>query len=249
MDETEWQKRLLAGISGPRLWSLRKRTAMETARDFIKVGISMSRPELDEKTRDAVHAVGLLLQMAGELVFAAGRLLSDREHYAGAALLRQVVEIEYLTWTFKEKRRSASAWLRSTHAERMKMFGPSQLRQTSKGRFLDKDYRHHCEQGGHPTVRGSLLLRGANVPGAQLLLVDLIVHSWRTWDQLVCWSKEFGCASRAVVALGSQVSWRLNEWGKQDPIYTLMVERYPENRAQNSLTPQQIAYRPDPGRE
>jgi hypothetical protein len=55
MDETEWQKRLLAGIS------LRKRTAMETARDFVKVGISMSRPELDEKTRDAVHAVGLLL--------------------------------------------------------------------------------------------------------------------------------------------------------------------------------------------
>jgi hypothetical protein len=49
--------------------------------------------EANEETKQALHAVGLLLQMAGELAGAAGRLLSDGEHYAGAALVRQVVEI------------------------------------------------------------------------------------------------------------------------------------------------------------
>ncbi len=231
MDDTELRSRLRLGIRGPRLWRLRRRTAMKTARDFIKVGTLMSRPvEMDkESARDAIHAVGLLLQMAGELAFAAGRLLSNREHYAGAALLRQVVEIEYLTWGFKEKRRTATEWLESTHEERMNVFSPAQLRQTSKGRFLGKDYRDHCEQGGHPVPRGGILLGGKNVPAAQLLLADLVVHCWRTWDQVVRWSVEFPRASAAVVARGSQISWRLHKWSKQDPIYDLMVEVRPEN--------------------
>ena len=70
---------------------------------------------------DATDAVGSMLRMAGELLFAAARLLSKGEHYAGCALLRQVTEIEYLTWAIKEKHRSAVDWLKSTHAERMKI--------------------------------------------------------------------------------------------------------------------------------
>jgi hypothetical protein len=98
---------------------------LKTARDFIAVGKLLSLPnEADEETKDAIYAVGLLLQTAGELAVAAGRLLSDGEHYAGAALVRQVVEIEYLTWTFKEGHRSASKWLQSTHSERMNAFSP-----------------------------------------------------------------------------------------------------------------------------
>ena len=92
-----------------------------TARDFIAVAKVLLRPiEEDEEIKQAVYAVGLLLEMAGELAGAAGRLLSDGEHYAGADLVRQIVEIEYLTWTFKEGHRSASEWLQSTHDERMK---------------------------------------------------------------------------------------------------------------------------------
>jgi hypothetical protein len=169
--------------------------------------------------------------MVGELAFAAGRMLSDREYYAGAALLRQVVEIEYLTWTFQENSRSPTEWLGSTHEKRMKVFSPAQLRQTSKGRFLSKDYRDHCEQGGHPVARGGILLGGRNAPVAQVLLADLMVHCWRTWDQVVRWSAEFPRASAAVVAYGSQISWRMDNWGKQDPLYALMVAIRPENPA------------------
>jgi poly(3-hydroxybutyrate) depolymerase len=107
----------------------------------------------------------------------------------------------------------------------------AQLRQTSKGRFLSKDYRDHCEQGGHPVARGGILLGGRNAPAAQVLLADLLVHCWRTWDQVVHWSAEFPRASAAVVAHGSQISWRLDSWGKQDPLYALMVAIRPENPA------------------
>lgn len=128
------------------------------------------------------------------------------EHYAGAALLRQVVEIEYLTWTFKEGHRSANKWLQSTHEERLIVFTPGPLRKTSKGRFLNKDYQDHCEQGGHPVSRGSFLLGGKNPGSAQVLLVDLIVHCWRTWDQVVQWSIKVPYASATVLGRGRQVT-------------------------------------------
>jgi hypothetical protein len=51
--------------------------------------------------------------------------------YAGAALLRQIVEIEYPTWTFKEKYRDPEKWLQSTHQKRMKDFSPAQFRKTA----------------------------------------------------------------------------------------------------------------------
>jgi hypothetical protein len=118
-----------------------------------------------------------------------------------------------------------------THDERINLFSPHKLRQTSKGRFLSKDYQDHCEQGGHPVPRGSFLL-GSESPGsAQLLLVDLIVHCWRTWDQVVHWSSELPDALAVVTGRGGQISSRLNKWGGQDPIYALMVERHPEKKS------------------
>ena len=134
MYQQQWRDRLLAGIGGPELWRLRTKTARETALDLIAAGSKMSRPNVMENTEDEADCIGFLLQMAGELGIAAGRLLSIGEHYAGAALLRQVTEIEYLTWNIKEKHRNALAWLKSTHAERIRDFGPAQLRKTSKGR-------------------------------------------------------------------------------------------------------------------
>src|SRR5450631_1567566 len=98
MNDQEWAERLRAGIGGPNLRALRKLTAAATALDFIAVGRKMSRPLADEKMMDATDAIGFLLQMAGELTFASGRLLAEDECYAGAALLRQMSEIEYLTW-------------------------------------------------------------------------------------------------------------------------------------------------------
>jgi len=50
---------------------------------------------------DEAVAVSLLLRIGSELVSAAADLFSDGRHYAAAALVRQVVEIEYLAWAFE----------------------------------------------------------------------------------------------------------------------------------------------------
>ncbi len=188
-----------------------------------------ARADLPCELGEAVRAVGALLQMAGELGSAASRMLSGNEYYAGAALLRQIVEIEYLTWTFKEGRESVTAWLRSTFDERMRAFSPKKLRSNAKGRFLFKDYQDHCEQGGHPVPRGIPLLGGQAAEAAQIMLVDLLTHSWRTWDQVRTWLADLDEAHQVgFPKAGVQISRRLNDWGKRDPIYELIVELHPE---------------------
>jgi len=99
---------------------------------------------------DALVGVGVLAQIAADLLDAAGVLLSGTNHYAGAALLRQIVEVEYLTWVFANQKLDAATWLNSTHEEPRGMFTPARLRSESDGRFRAADYGHHCEQGGHP---------------------------------------------------------------------------------------------------
>jgi hypothetical protein len=229
----EFEARLVAGVGGPELWALRRETARRTSSDFIDVGAWMSsRTELAGQSGEAMKAMGALLQMAGELGLAAGRMLSTSEHYAGAALVRQIVEIEYLTWTFKEGHASVNAWLNSTFEERMKVFSPKHLRSNSKGRFLFKDYQDHCEQGGHPVPRGIPLLGGRQVGGAQILLVDLLTHCWRTWDQVRNWLAKLPNANEVgFPEAGTEISWRLDAWGKRDPIYALMVELHPDRPA------------------
>jgi hypothetical protein len=228
MNEQEWVTRLKAGIGGHKLWQLRRKTAIATARDLIAVGQKMADTAPNRNVLDSVDSMGVLLQMAGELMFASANLLSAREIYAGAALLRQLAEIEYLTWAIKENHRTADNWLHSTHDERMASFSPAQLRKTSKGRFLDKDYRDHCELGGHPTPRGIVMLGGKEIGVAQGNLVDLLTHGWRIRDQVSAWSGAFPRARRVVAAWHTRISGRLNDWGKRDPIYKAMVEQFPD---------------------
>ena len=169
----------------------------------------------------------MLLQMAGELTRAAAKLLGSGQHYSGAALLRQIVEIEYLTWTFKEGQRDPKKWLNSTHRERMQDYTPAQLRQTSHGRFLAKDYQDHCEQGGHPVPAGAPLLSGQNRAGAQLFMADLITHDWRTWDHVQAWARGFPTIQPIIRAANTKVFSAFHKWGEADPLYKAMVQKFP----------------------
>lgn len=118
---------------------------------------------------DEIVAVSLLLRVAGQLVSASTDLFGDGRHYAAAALMRQLVEVEYLAWAFNARDNDAERWLRSTAEERRGFFTPAKLRQAAQGKFRGKDYGHHCEMGGHPVPRSAILLNGDDVI-CQLLL-------------------------------------------------------------------------------
>jgi hypothetical protein len=74
---------------------------------------------------DETVAVGALLQVGGELILGAVHLFASGQNYAGAALVRQLVEVEYLMWAFAENPKDAKKWLDSTPAERQRFFRPS----------------------------------------------------------------------------------------------------------------------------
>ncbi len=125
--------------------------------------------------------------------------------------------MEYLTWAFANQKRDAAAWLNSAQEERRRMFTPSRLRSESDGRFLSTDYGHHCEQGGHPVPRAIPLLGSTDPFHSQMLLVDLLLHSWRTTDNIAIWARD-----RAVDPLLTelrQVQEDFAEWGRGDLLY------------------------------
>lgn len=102
---------------------------------------------------DETVAVSVLLRIASQLVSASVDLFIDGRGYAAAALLRQIVEIEYLAWAMEASDGEGERWLRSNRKERESFFTPAKLRKASQGKFRGKDYGYHCELGGHP-VRG-----------------------------------------------------------------------------------------------
>jgi hypothetical protein len=136
---------------------------------------------------DEMVAVSLLFRVAGQLTSAISDLFRDGRVYAAAALVRQMVEIEYLAWAFQSRDREAERWLRSSRDERQNFFSPKKLRAAANGKFRSKDYGYHCELGGHP-VPGASILLGRDATAGQLLLSDLLGHTGRIWDSFLDWS-------------------------------------------------------------
>ena len=212
-------------IGGPDLWLLRKETAIRVTSLIQEIGVSMYESKVEGDLGKSINHLGAIMQMCGELGIASAKMLSTNEHYAGAALLRQIVEIEYLTWTFENGHADIKEWLNSSDKDRMKIFSPAQLRKNSKGRFLYEDYKNHCEKGGHPVPRGIPLLGGKSIGEAQLFLVDLLLHCWRTWDQVFAWLRKNNCEiPKQAIYIGSS----FNAWGKLDPVYIDMCKKKPD---------------------
>jgi hypothetical protein len=127
---------------------------------------------------DETVAVSVLLRIGSQLVSASADLFEDGRKYAAAALLRQMVEIEYLAWAMEAGNREGERWLRSNREQRQSFFTPAKLRKAAQGKFRGKDYGYHCELGGHP-VPGVSVLLGEDSVVSQLLLADLLGHSGR----------------------------------------------------------------------
>jgi hypothetical protein len=167
---------------------------------------------------DETVAVSLLLRITSQLLSASTDLFQDGRSYAAAALVRQMVEVEYLAWAFETRDHDAERWLRSNERERQDFFRPAKLRKAAGERFRGKDYGYHCELGGHPVPMAEILFRD-DPTTSQLLLSDLLGHAGRIWDHFVSWArvqKETFILDRAA-----EMSLKFREWKSKDLLVDL----------------------------
>jgi hypothetical protein len=135
---------------------------------------------------DGLVALGYLGETAAALISGGVELIERDNPYAVAALNRQLVEVEYLTWAFAEDDEEASSWLRATRSERLQRWQPRHLYYHSQGRFRGRDYQEHCEVGGHPTPLGmrTVFGPGANT-SAEIILYETANHGLSAWSYLL----------------------------------------------------------------
>ena len=179
------------------------------------------------RARDEAVAVSLLLRVAAQLVSASADLFSDNRHYAAAALLRQLVEVEYLAWAIDERDQDGERWLQSSRSQRKSIFSPAKLREAAQGKFRCKDYSFHCEFGGHPTPMGAAMLLSGHKPKEQVLFTDLLGHTGRIWDYLVQWAHRSTCGE-PIVKRSQQMFLRFNKWKLEDPLTRLPPPPLPD---------------------
>jgi hypothetical protein len=124
--------------------------------------------------------------MSAELTEAAVAMAVRRRYYAVGAVIRQLIECEYLLALFNDDLGHARRWSESTPAEIRKSFSPQKMRNLV-GRFSNEEYWGHCDVGGHPAPKGARLLekldpmrRSWPVAAAELS-IDLGLHLRRIW--------------------------------------------------------------------
>lgn len=219
-----------AAATDPAQISARVATAKFTAQLFDKVGavlhLSGHIVGPDRKSgaspfghgSDETVAISLLLRIASQLISASTDLFSDGRAYAAAALIRQMVEVEYLAWAFETRNHDAERWLRSNKDERQEFFTPAKLRKAAGERFRSKDYGYHCELGGHPVPTSAILLKD-QLSVAQMLLSDSLGHAGRIWDHLVSWARLQN--EPFVLEHAAEMSSRFADWKSKDALIDL----------------------------
>ena len=199
---------------------IRHDLAIYTASQFLEVADEMELQHKGKETEKESQAIIILLKIGAALISGASNLFQADNAYAAAALVRQLVEVEYLAWAFEDNKEEAERWMDSSKDERKKFFTPAKLRQAAQGRFRGKDYGYHCELGGHPVPEAGLLLNNPHKT-AQLLLSDMLGHSGRIWDHLVRWAdgkaKQDAILSRREHMLGRYAAWKKRDFATRLP--------------------------------
>lgn len=132
-----------------------------------------------------ILAAGLTGAVACELASSVLVLASSRNAYGAAALVRQLVETEYLAWAVTNDPDDAIEWITSTGDQRRKRWLPTQIRGRADGRFPNTDYWNHCEAGGHPTPQGAMSILDNRDAWVEVALYEAAMHGVNTWHYLI----------------------------------------------------------------
>jgi hypothetical protein len=212
----EFSSKLDSSLKNPDEAELRFELAKFSGQQFLSLASTLDGVDPSNEKDDAFS---LILRISAALTNGAGNAFRDNNPYCGAALLRQLVEVEYLMWAFENDKREFSSWLNSTKEDRHRYFSPAKLRKSSDGLFRGVDYGFHCEHGGHPTPKSALIFNSP-VEFGQLQLSDMLGHIGRIFDHIFrIAEKEIRYEKLAINR--KNIVARFSEWKHKDFTATL----------------------------
>lgn len=178
--------------------------------------------------------IATVAQIGGQLALGAINLLRAGNDYAASALLRQLVEVEYLAHAFAAEHDTAAAWLRADRQARRSFWSPQKMRNRAGGEFIDEHYWSHCELGGHPTTEGMPLLPDhSRTITSAFLWVDLAGHLARIWTHVVVAAERVWGESISMGDLKlPDVDAAVHAWRSTDGLYAALqdlgAQQHPE---------------------
>lgn len=177
------------------------------------------------------RAVSTVVCMAAELAEAAADMAGKKRYYAVGALVRQLIECEYLLTLFGDDLEHARRWRESTPDEVRQEFTPARMRRLTG--FADQEYWNHCATGGHPAPKGARLLEKLDPArqswpySAAELLIDLGLHLHRVWkaiDALLVKHHARYEQVRATQREQAEDAW--SRWHEADPVVAALIEAW-----------------------
>jgi hypothetical protein len=162
---------------------------------------------------------GVLTQIGGDLATSCVELLEAEHYYAAAALIRQLIEVEYLAWFFAEDDQAAARWFHSPPEQIRTIFAPANLRKRAAGRFRNSEYWTHCDLGGHPNPKAAFLLPDHTAPlPREAMWVDLGQHLERLWSLTVATLDRNQCRDTVTTVDFDGVDAAISGWHKSDAL-------------------------------
>ncbi len=148
-------KDYLAQLANPEAAVLREATCSNLTEGLCATGAVLWAFGVAEQPR---RSIAVAVQMAGEIGRGAVALLQQNNRYAAAALVRQLVEIEYLLCLFASNDQEPLRWASQDDDAVRKEFQPARMRERCGDRFRTDEYSKHCQVGGHPRYVGAYVL-------------------------------------------------------------------------------------------
>ncbi len=173
---------------------------------------------------DRTVGVATVAQIGGELSRAAADLLKAERLYAASALIRQLVEVEYLAHAFAHDHAVAAEWLRADRKERLAFWSPAAVRKRADGAFPAEDYRRHCDLGGHPTTEGRQLLPDHSTLNVAFLWVNLAGHLSRIWRNVVVAAEQVNGGPIPAGWVVPDVDGAIDAWHASDRFWEALQE-------------------------
>lgn len=232
----------LAHLGNPEAVALRQSTCDVLAQALATTGAVLWAFGMAEQPRRSVAAA---IQMGGETARGAAALLRDSNRYGAAALVRQLLEIEYLLCLFAKDRDEPSKWASMDFDAVRREYQPARMRKRCGDRFRSSEYSVHCQVGGHPRYAAAYVLPEHLRPGPfseQVILatgwVDLgqhLVQIWK-WVEDVLVEYDLGQVGLAKSSL-AKAKDAVASWLSADMCASLLTEAESSFLAQASAKP------------